>query len=196
MKAWCVLVIIVGLAGFASLSAATATIQVKTTVDQVLEILNDLKLRGEAMKKERRERLRNAISPRFDFGEMAKRSLGHHWRRYPEKQEEFVSAFTDYLEATYLKLIESYKGEKILYKGERLDNDFAEVDTKVISDQGTETPITYKLHLVAGEWKVYDFVVEGVSLVNNYRSQFDRILANSSFDEMLKALRKKTPGKS
>ncbi len=171
--------------------AGTPTEQVKNTIDRVLAILQDPTTKGEAKKAERRERLRQVLSPRFDFAEMAKRSLGHHWKRINGKQDEFVAVFTDFVENSYIAKLESFKDEKMVYVRERLDKDFAEVDTKIIPSNGEEFAVNYKLHLARGEWKVYDVVVENVSLVNNYRSQFNRILARASFDELLKLLREK-----
>lgn len=174
--------------------AAAPADEVKAAADRVLEILKNPKLTGEAKKKERRKELRNAIAPRFDFVEMSKRSLGHHWTKYPDKQSEFVSIFTDHLEASYVGAIESYKGEKILYTGQRVEGDQAEVSTKIVGLDGKEIPVNYRLRLVDGKWKVYDVIIEGISLVNNFRSQFDRVLASSSFDELLKKLKEKASG--
>jgi phospholipid transport system substrate-binding protein len=177
--------------------AATAgdpTDQIRTTADQVLRILKNPELQSETRKKERREQLRAAIYPRFDFAEMAKRSLGSHWsRRTRHEQQEFVKLFTNLLESSYVDTIESYNGEKIVYTREQQDKDQAEVFTKVVTKKGEEFSIHYKLHLQNREWKVYDVVVENISLVNNFRSQFNRILANASFDELLRKLQEKTP---
>jgi len=171
--------------------ADSPTAQVKATVDRVVEILRDSRLQGEARAKARRERLRLAIAPRFDFTEMAKRSLGSRWQRYAERQSEFVPAFTEFMERAYVGQIESYKKEKIVYLRERVDTKFAEVDTQVILSRGDEVPITYRLHRVGGDWKVYDVLIDHVSLVNNYRSQFHRILNSSSFDDLIRMLREK-----
>jgi phospholipid transport system substrate-binding protein len=173
-------------------AAGPPTDQTRMTVDRVLSILKNPSLQSNP--KQRREQLRETIYPRFDFTEMAKRSLGPHWsRRSPQEQQEFVKVFTDLLESSYVDQIESYNGEKIAYTREQLDKDSAEVFTKVITKKGEEFSINYKLHPVGGEWKVYDVVVEDVSLVNNYRSQFNRVLANASFDELLRKLQQKTP---
>jgi phospholipid transport system substrate-binding protein len=169
--------------------AGLATDQTRATVDKVLSIL-----RSSSNKEQQRQQLRDTIYPRFDFPEMAKRSLGRHWSRAtPEKQQEFVKLFTDLLENSYIDKIEGYKGEKVVYTREQVDGDNAEVFTKVLTPKGEEFSINYKLHRVGNEWKVYDVVVEDISLVNNYRSQFNRILANASFDELLKKLQQKSP---
>jgi phospholipid transport system substrate-binding protein len=169
--------------------AGLPTDQTRATVDKVLSILQST-----TNKDQRRQQLRDTIYPRFDFAEMAKRSLGPHWsRRTPQEQQEFVKLFTDLLEGSYIDKIEGYGGEKVLYTREQVDGENAEVFTKVVTKKGEEFSINYRLHLVNGEWKVYDVVVEDISLVNNYRSQFNRILANASFDELLKKLQQKAP---
>jgi phospholipid transport system substrate-binding protein len=174
--------------------AGVPTEQTRTTVDKVLSILNNPELRSAARKSERREQLRAVIYPRFDFAEMAKRSLGPQWsRRSPQEQREFVRLFTEVLENSYVDTIESYNGEKITYTRENLDNDRAEVFTKVVTKKGEEFSVNYILRSVDGEWRVYDVVIENISLVNNYRSQFDRILAKDSFDELLRKLQAKAP---
>jgi phospholipid transport system substrate-binding protein len=170
--------------------------QIKTTVDQVLEVLKDPKLQGDGKKTERREKLRQLILPRFDFAEMGKRALGNNWNRYPDKQQEFVTAFKQLLEETYADQIEAAKGDKVVYLNERAEKDYAEVDTKVISSKGEETPMTYKLHPVDSEWKVFDIVVENISIVNNYRSQFNRVLTNASVDELIQRMKDKRFQKS
>jgi phospholipid transport system substrate-binding protein len=170
--------------------------QIKTTVDQVLEVLKDPKLQGDGKKTERREKLRQLILPRFDFAEMGKRALGNNWNRYPDKQQEFVTAFKQLLEETYADQIEAAKGDKVVYLNERAEKDYAEVDTKVISSKGEETPMTYKLHPVDSEWKVFDIVVENISIVNNYRSQFNRVLTHASVDELIQRMKDKRFQKS
>jgi phospholipid transport system substrate-binding protein len=170
--------------------------QIKTTVDQVLEVLKDPKFQGDGKKTERREKLRQLILPRFDFAEMGKRALGNNWNRYPDKQQEFVTAFKQLLEETYADQIEAAKGDKVVYLNERAEKDYAEVDTKVISSKGEETPMTYKLHPVDSEWKVFDIVVENISIVNNYRSQFNRVLTNASVDELIQRMKDKRFQKS
>jgi phospholipid transport system substrate-binding protein len=173
------------------LGAATPMEEIKTTADQVMKILNEPKLKGESNKSARREKLRQVILPRFDFAEMGKRALGRHWSRNPEKQSEFVEAFQQLLEDSYAEQIEGAKGDKVVYINERTEQGFAEVNTKVISPNGEETPVNYKLHRVGSDWKVYDVVIANVSLVNNYRSQFNRLLANGSLDELIKRIKEK-----
>ena len=167
--------------------------QLRQSVDKLLAILNDPQLKAERKKNERREKLKEVLYQRFDFTEMAKRSLGSEWRRRtPEEQKEFVRLFTDLLEQAYLDKIESYSGEKFYYLKEREDGNYAEVDTKIVDKTGQEYSLDYRLHKVNGDWRVYDVIIEDVSLVGNYRSQFSRVLAKSSFDELLKTMKEKT----
>ena len=177
-------------------SAGGATVQIKATVDQVIQILTDAQLQGESKKQERRQRLREAIFVRFDFQEMAQRSLGAHWqRRTPEEQAEFIKVFSDLLEQTYVDKIESYNNEKFIYLNERIDEPYAEVGSKIQTSKGEEFTINYKLHRVGADWRVYDVVVENVSLVNNYRSQFNRILTGSTYDELISKIKAKVSDK-
>ncbi|HKE58196.1 MAG TPA: ABC transporter substrate-binding protein [Pyrinomonadaceae bacterium] len=150
-------------------------------------------LKGESKKNERRAKLKEMIYQRFDFTEMAKRSLDSEWRRRsPEEQKEFVKLFTDLLERAYLDQIESYNGEKIQLLKELDGDNYADVATKIIDNKGQEYSVNYQLHKVSGDWKVYDVVIEGISLVNNYRSQFRRVLAKSSYEELVSTMKGKT----
>ena len=172
--------------------AGAPTDQLRQTIDQVLAILQDPQLQGPDQKAERRKKLEATIAPRFDFTEMAKRALGPHWQqRSPAEQQEFVQLFTGLLEEAYLDKIESYNGEKVEFVNETVDNTYAEVDTNIVGPTGQKFAVNYKLYQVQGEWKVYDVVIVNVGLVHNYRSQFNRILAKSSFEELLKKLREK-----
>ena len=122
---------------------------------------------------------------------MAKRVLGVHWRRLnDEEKDEFVGLFQRLLAKTYAGNIESYSGEQVSYLGERVAGEFAEVRTKILS-ANTEIPLDYRLLNLGGEWRVYDVVVDGVSLVSNYRGQFARILRSGSFADVLEQLRQK-----
>jgi phospholipid transport system substrate-binding protein len=176
----------------AGLRAGVPTDQVRATVDQVLEILNNPRLKSKSAKEERRSRLRQVIYPRFDFAEMARRSLGLTWQRIsPGEQQEFLKLFTRLLEESYVNNIESYSGEKVLYGREIQEQEFAEVDTKIVSERREEFAVNYKLHLRDGDWKVYDVMIENVSIVNNYRAQFSRLLSKYSFAELLDRIREK-----
>ncbi len=171
------------------------TESVKTTVDKVIEVLKDDSLKRDEKAPERRERLRKIIRSRFDFEEMARRTLARNWKkRTKEERKEFVSLFSRFLEASYLDKIETYSNEEVAYDGESVSKDRGVVKTKIITNDGTEIPINYRLLKKNGKWMIYDVVVEGVSLVSNYRTQFNRIIKGSSFDALLKQLRKKVDG--
>ena len=165
--------------------------QIKKTVERVIEILQEPGSNADGRKAETRQMIRQTLLPRFDFAEMAKKSLGSHWKNLDGRQKEFVSAFTNFVENSYMSTLESYKGQKIIYLRERVDQNFAQVETQIVPTKGEPFPVDYRLHLVADEWKVYDVVIENISLVNNFRSQFNRILTTASFDELLRKLREK-----
>jgi len=168
------------------------TDQIRAAVEKVVAILRDPYLKPDARKNERQTKLRQAIEPNFDFEEMAKRSLGFHWQgRSREEQAKFGILFTHLLEVSYLDKIESYVGEKFLYLRETQEGGFLEVASKIIDKKGEEVAIDYKLHSADGSWKIYDVLIENISLVNNYRSQLNRILATTSFDELLTRLQEK-----
>ena len=178
-----------------SVAAGAPGDQVLQSVDKLLAILADPRLKQEGKKNERREELKKVIYQRFDFTEMARRALGPEWRRHtPEEQKEFVQLFTDLLERAYLKQIESYNDQKVRYLNEREDHGYAEVDTKIVDNKGQEFSVNYRLDNVNGDWKVYDVVIEDISLVNNYRAQFSRVLASSSYQELVHRMKDKTPG--
>ena len=178
-----------------SVSAGAPGDQVRQTVDKLLTILKDPQLKQEGRKNERHDELKKLIYQRFDFTEMARRALGPEWRRHtPEEQKEFAQLFTDLLERAYLKQIESYNDQKVRYLNEREDSSYAQVDTKIIDTKGQEFSVNYRLHNVNGDWKVYDVVIEDISLVNNYRAQFSRVLASSSYQELVHEMKDKTPG--
>ena len=175
-----------------SAAAGVPTEQIKTTVEKALVVLKDPQLKTPAKMSERRDQLRQILFARFDFTEMARRALGANWRRRtPQEQEEFVRLFTEVLERAYAGIIESYSDEKIFYTNERIDGSFADVGSKIVTSKGEEYSINYKAHLVSNEWKVYDVVAENISLVNNYRSQFTRVIAHESYDELVRRLKNK-----
>ena len=191
-----IMVITIGLTASVYATAANAgvpTEQIRVTVDQVLTILQDPSLKPDSKQKERREQLRRVIFARFDFAEMARRSLGPEWRRRsPAEQQEFVNIFTDLLQESYIGTIESYNGDKVLYNRELQDQDNAEVQTTLTTRREERYSINYRLRLVAKDWKVYDVVIENISVVNNYRSQFNRVLSKSSYEELVRTMKEKT----
>ena len=175
-----------------SAAADSPTAQIKSTVDQVIKLLTDPRLSGENKNHERRRLLRDTILPQFDFKEMSRRSLGPNWSRLtPKQQDEFVDVFKDLLEKAYLGRIESYNKERFIYINETIDEPYAEVRSKIVTSKGEEFSINYRLRQTGGMWKIYDVVVEDISLVNNYRSQFDRILSKTSYDELIRRMKEK-----
>jgi len=173
--------------------AGLPTDQIKATVDKALVVLKDPRFKPPAKQQERRDQLRQILFARFDFAEMAKRSLGPDWRRRtPQEQEDFVRLFTDVLERAYADIIESYTNEKIVYVYEKVEGSYADVYSKIVTAKGEEYTINYRAQLSGGDWKVYDVVAENVSLVNNYRSQFTRVISKSSYEELVRRLRDKS----
>jgi phospholipid transport system substrate-binding protein len=173
----------------ASPAAERAKEQLQATVDRVIEVLRTI--RGPKDIEKNRNSLRQILLSRFDFAAMAEKSLGDHWKDLNGKAKQFVSAFTDFIEHSYMSTLGSYHGEKVVYDRNWADGEFAEVDTRVIGGQGAPIKIRYKLHLTGGQWKVYDAVIDDVSLVANYRSQFARFLKTSSFEKLIQTLREK-----
>jgi len=172
--------------------AGGPTDQVRGTVDKVLTIIRSSHPTSKAQLDAQRAQLVEVIYPRFDFTEMAKRSLGRHWTdRTPEERREFVTIFAAMLGRSYADNIESYTSQDVLYTREREDQSYAEVDTKIVTEKHPPVTINYKLHSVDKEWKVYDLVIEDISVVNNYRSQFDRVIARSSFEDLVRAMKEK-----
>ena len=172
--------------------AGLPTDQIKATVDKAQLVLRDPRLKPATKQSERREQLKQVLFSRFNFAEMAKRSLGPNWtRRTPQEQEEFVRLFTEVLERAYADIIESYIDEKIVYLAEKVDSGYADVNSKIVTSKGEEYSINYRAQLVGNEWKVYDVVAENISLVNNYRSQFNRVIAKSSYEELVRRLKDK-----
>jgi phospholipid transport system substrate-binding protein len=165
---------------------------VKTAADKAVQILSDNHLRSNDKKQERIERLREIFNPIFDYDEMAKRALGAHWRRRtPAEQNEFIKLFRDFLEGVYSDKVNLYDGQKVIFGRETIEKDFAEVESKVVNTKGEEISVIYRLRRADGKWKVYDALVENVSIVNNYRSQFDRIISKYSYNELIRLLREK-----
>lgn len=176
----------------ADASAGTATEAVRATIDEVLRILGDKDLKQPSRADERRKLLEKTVGARFDYQEMSRRSLGAPWNQLADKDKhEFVDLFRTLLTNTYADRVESYSGEGVQYLNERTEKDYAEVRTKIQSGK-TEIPMDYRLINKNSDWRVYDVVVDGVSLVNNYRGQFSKILRTSSYPELVDQLRKKS----
>jgi phospholipid transport system substrate-binding protein len=186
-----VVLVLVGLsAGTAFAGAPTEAM--KGTIDEILRILRDKELKQPAKASERRLLLEKVVGDRFDYQEMSRRSLGASWTGLSDQEkQEFVSLFRTLLTNSYAEKVESYSGEGVQYMNERTEQEYAEVRTKVLSGK-TEIPLDYRLLHKSDEWRVYDVVVDGVSLVSNYRGQFTKILKASSYSDLVEQLRKKS----
>jgi phospholipid transport system substrate-binding protein len=174
-----------------SASAGPATDQLRVGIERVLKTLTDPALQSPDRVAERRKALREITDPMFDWTEMARRALGRHWQaRTDAERQEFVPLFHNLLERTYVTRLERYDGEQITYIGESIDGDQATVRTKILDRTNRELPIDYRM--VRGpdrRWLIYDVVIEGVSLVANYRSQFDQIIRTASYARLVEKLK-------
>jgi phospholipid transport system substrate-binding protein len=164
--------------------------QLRAQIDRVLKVLEDPQLKKEHAP--RRAAVRKIADEIFDFQETAKRSLARHWQsRTAAERDEFVRLFADLLERSYISKIELYGGEKIAYLGDAIDGDQAAVKTRIVTKGGAEVPVDYRMIKRAERWLVYDVVIEGVSLIANYRSQFNKIIQTSSYAELVKKMKVK-----
>ena len=164
--------------------------EIKRTVDEVVRIVADKDMKKNETK--RRQALKKSISNIFDYAEMAKRSMGKHWNaRTPAEKKVFVDLFATLLENSYAGKIESYNNEKIIYIKDLVDGDYAEVKSKVVTANRDEFTLDYRLLKQNNKWMVYDVIIEGVSLVSNYRSQFNKIITANGYDKLVKKLQSK-----
>jgi phospholipid transport system substrate-binding protein len=138
---------------------------------------------------DKRAAVRKVAEQIFDLRETARRALGPHWaRRSPAEQQEFAELFADLLEQTYIGKIDLYGGERLQYTGEAVDGDYAIVRARVLARQA-EIPVEARMHRRDGRWLIYDVAIENVSLVSNYRSQFDRVIRTASYEELVRRLK-------
>jgi phospholipid transport system substrate-binding protein len=166
--------------------------QLKTQIDRVLKVLDDPELKKDGRSRERRVAVRKIANDIFDFGETARRSLARHWQgRTPAERDEFVQLFSDLLERSYISKVELYGGEKIQYLGDAVEGEQAKVQTKLLTKSGSEIPIEYRMHRKGDRWLVYDVIIEGVSLVANYRTQFNKIIQTDSYQTLIKKMKNK-----
>lgn len=184
------LLIIVGVS--VPVLAGEATDQIKQTTDRILSVIKDPVLKNPSRVQERRRLTRKVVDERFDWEEMARRSLGRHWtQRTADEKKEFVPLFSELVERTYMSKVENYSGEKVRYKGERNDGDYAVVNTTVITQENKDISVEYRLKKEGNDWLVYDVSIEGVSLVNNYRTQFNSIILQSSYENLIRKIKAK-----
>lgn len=169
--------------------AGEPTDVIRRSTDRVIEILRDPTLKEDSELRD--QKIWEVVSIRFDFEEMAKRALAVHWRdRTPQEQKEFVDLFGRLLQRSYSGKLAQYTDEKVEYLGEEIEGSRAEVRTKLVS-KAMELPIDYRMLKKSSDWRIYDVVIEGVSLVNNYRNQFNRIVVSSGYKELVQRMRSK-----
>lgn len=174
----------------ANASASDAMGEVKATVDQVLRILNNPEYKSAPA--QRRQKLRSVISGHFDFAEMARSALGFHWRSLSEQQRrEFVPVFTSLMEEAYMSRIESYSGQQIQFLREISEGSgYSEVYTNILQEGAQPISVNYRLEQTDSGWKVYDVMVDGISLVENYRNQFNRVINRNGYDWLVERIKK------
>src|SRR5262249_22197262 len=166
--------------------AGAPTDTVKEYTDAVVKVLEDQSLKVT----DRRAAVRKLANDAFDIQETARRALGPHWQqRTPAEREEFVGLFADLLERSYIAKIDLYGGERVKFIDEKIDGDIATVRGKVVTKQGQDVPVDARMHKKNDRWLIYDVTIEGISLVSNYRAQFDRIIRTSSYNDLVKRLR-------
>lgn len=193
------LVLAVFLSSAAWAASQPAIESLKGTLDKVIEVLNDPSLRTPGKESERRDILLKLVKERFDEEEFAMRALGAHWgERSTEEKQEFVEAFSDLLQGTYLDKIDAYlakagsfSAKNILYLNETAKGKYVIVSTKILTSDNAEIPVLYLFKGKQGSWLVCDVAIEGVSIAKNYRAQFNEIIANSSFRELINKLKSK-----
>jgi len=194
MKTLCCMLLAV--AASACARAGEPTAQVRATTDKILAVMADPALKTEARNAERRQLIRTELDGRVDWATVARSSLGRHWaKRTPAEQTEFVSLFSRLLEETFIDKFETHHAEldKVEYLGEKVIDDYASVKAQVSTKDQIVHPVEYRLQKSGKDWRIYDVVLEGVSLVKNYRDQFDEILAKSTYEKLVADLRAKIP---
>lgn len=167
---------------------------VRTTIEQATAVLQNPAYQGAEHLQLRVQKVREIVEPHFDTREIAKRALGVYWReRTDEERNKFVQLFTEFVQKAYSGVLDRYSANvQFFYDHERIDDKFAEVDTRIFDpDQAKAFAVTYKMHLVNGKWLVYDVVAENVSMVRNYRNQFSRIILKSSYQNLVQTLQTK-----
>ena len=172
--------------------AGEAVDQLKQSIDKVLGILQDSRLNAPQMKQQRRDKIFQAVEERFDFGEMAKRSMSEYWPQLsPAEQKEFQEAFSHLLENSYISKVEKYSDEKVSYNEEKPKGSRYYLVSTTILSKGQSIPLDYSLYNVNGQWMVYDVNIEGVSLVTNYRSQFRELMRKEGFKGLMSKINEK-----
>jgi phospholipid transport system substrate-binding protein len=172
-------------------TALTPAGQLQETWEQIVFILKSTSFDSEPEINVFRIKVMQIITPRFDFAEMARRCLGAHWgNRTREEREEYAELFVAMLARSYIGGIRDYKDSTVLYIREFNDANSTQIDTRIIANGAKDLFVSYKMHFVEEDWKVYDVIIDDVSLVDNYRSQFHRVIARSSFEGLIRIMRK------
>lgn len=166
--------------------ANTPIEQIRDTVKEVHEAVHNA-----PSDEQRKESLRQILTPRFDWPAMAKHAMGKHWDSLAARQSEFVAAFQDFLGNAYVGKIATLKKEKVVFVRESVEQSQAQVDTKIIPANGEAMSVSYRLRRSGEQWKIHDVIVDDISVVSNYRSQFSRILAKGTVDDLFKQLKEK-----
>jgi phospholipid transport system substrate-binding protein len=177
-------------------SAGEPTAQIRATTDDILALLADPELKTEARNSERRQLIQKELDRRIDWATVARSSLGRHWaKRTRAEQTEFVSLFSRLLEETFIDKFETHHAEldKVEYLGEKIIDEYASVKAQVTTKDQIVHPVEYRLQKSGKDWRIYDVLLEGVSMVKNYRDQFDEILTKSSYEKLVADLRAKIP---
>ena len=190
-QALSVVLLAVGVLVSANASASDAMAEVKATVDQVLQILKNPEYKSAPA--QRRQKLRSVIGGHFDFADMSRSALAIHWKSLSEEQRgQFVRLFTSLMEAAYMSRIESYSGQKIEFLREREDSPgYYQVYTSIVQESAQPISVNYRLKQTDSGWKVYDVLVDGISLVGNYRNQFNRVINSKGYDRLVEQIKMK-----
>ena len=171
--------------------AGPPTEQLRGGVDRVLEVLRDPQLSGDTRIDQRRIAISKVAGDIFDFADMAKRALGQHWaERTPAERGEFVRLFTDLIQRAYVGKVDQHAAAtKMVFRGETVDDAYAVVKTTIPLSNGSTMPLDYRMHSTRDHWQVYDLSIDGISLVANYRAQFNRVIRTSSYAALVTKLK-------
>ena len=172
--------------------AGEPTDRIKAVSEKLIAVVTDSALKAPEMNEKREKMIMETVDSVFSWEEFSKRALAKYWsKRTDQEKKEFVSLFGQLVERSYMDKTSQYSGENVLFLDEKIEGEYGSVNTKLITSTGTQTPVEYRMINKNGTWWVYDVYIEGVSLVNNYRSQFNSILVNSSYEELVKRLQEK-----
>lgn len=170
--------------------AGAPTDQLRDGVGRVVKILRDPAMAGDARAPQRRNAILTAAGTIFDFGEMAKRSLGQHWAaRTPAERSQFVALFTELIQQSYISKVDQHGAGNIVFRSETVNGDHAAVRTTIPLSNGSEMPLEYRMHNADARWRVYDLSIDGISLVGNYRAQFNKVIRIDSYGALVAKLK-------